>query len=271
MTMQAYWSGQALYGDDFDDAALRQWFADEEKGYYGLTEAEGEPYAYGYHRLNQVHGYRLLRNRQFDRCLAIGCARGDEIAPLANQIGRMICLEPAEEWWSNAINGVPATYMKPSYAGRIPLADASVDLIICLGVLHHIPNVSLVIEELARVSRAGGMAIIREPIHAMGDWRKPRRGLTRNERGIPLRWLTDRIQAAGFAVTAQHACMFPALARIGRSIGIRQPYNSRMLVAADALASRLTQWNDHYLRDSFFKKLAPSSAFLVLERRKDRR
>ena len=266
MSDQPHLSGQTLYGDDLAEEALRRWFEDEEEGYYGLAAGDGAEYSYGYHRLNHVHAFRHLADRRFGRCLAIGCARGDELAPVSAQIDEIVCLEPAEKWWSDRLHGRPATYLKPSHSGGIPLADASVDLILCLGVLHHIPNVSYVLRELARVAAPGAIALIREPVHSMGDWRKPRPGLTRHERGIPSHWFVARLREAGFRIVRQAPCVFPALARIGQRAGVGQPYNSRLLVALDSLVSRLTAWNDHYHRDTFLKKLAPSSIYFLVER-----
>jgi SAM-dependent methyltransferase len=67
-------------------------------------------------------------------------------------------------------------------ANSIPLE--SLDLAMSLGVLHHIPNVTKVLSEMIRVLKVGGVLLIREPIHSMGDWNSPRFGLTKNERGI---------------------------------------------------------------------------------------
>jgi ubiquinone/menaquinone biosynthesis C-methylase UbiE len=81
------------------------------------------------------------------------------------------------------LNGVPLTYVKPVASGTLPFPDGTFDLITFSGVLHHIPNVSYVVGELARVVTPDGYLLLREPIHSMGDWRGPRRGLTKKNAG----------------------------------------------------------------------------------------
>ena len=99
-----YFLGERVYGDDFSLAQIKEWYEQEETGYYDLTEARGV-YSYGYHALNRLHGLTYLKGRVFDCCLAIGCARGDDVTPLARQVRKFIAIEPAEQWWSDRIGG----------------------------------------------------------------------------------------------------------------------------------------------------------------------
>ncbi len=260
-----YFLGERVYGDDFSLAQIKEWYAQEETGYYDLTKARGV-YSYGYHALNRLHGLTYLRGRVFDCCLAIGCARGDDVTPLARQVRKFIAIEPAEQWWSDRIGGAPASFMKPAISGDISLPDNAADLATCLGVLHHIPNAGHVLREIARVLKPGGIFLLREPILTMGDWRKPRRGLTRNERGFPLAWLDEKLAAAGFRVVRRRLCMFPGTKRLGKVLRLGPVYNNRLLTALDWLASSMLAWNLHYHRDTIVKKVAPGSVFYVLER-----
>jgi ubiquinone/menaquinone biosynthesis C-methylase UbiE len=53
-------------------------------------------------------------------------------------------------------------------AGRLPLADRSVDLVVTRGVLHHLPDVSGALAEWRRVLRpAGAVVLVSEPTPAM--------------------------------------------------------------------------------------------------------
>lgn len=260
-----YFFGERVYGDDFSLSQIKEWYAQEENGYYDLTQSYGT-YAYSYHALNRLHGFTWLGERAFDCCMALGCARGDDVAPLAPQVRKFIAIEPAEQWWSDTIGGTPASFIKPAISGDIALPRDAVDLATCLGVLHHIPNASHVLHEIARVLQPGGLFLMREPILTMGDWRQPRRGLTRNERGFPLAWLDDAISRAGFRVVRRRLCMFPGTKRLARVLRLRAPYNIRTLTALDWLASSMFAWNLHYHRDSFVKKVAAGSVFYVLER-----
>ena len=260
-----YFLGERVYGDDFSLAQIKEWYEQEESGYYDLTKTRGV-YTYGYHALNRLHGFACLRGRTFDCCLALGCARGDDITPLAPQVRKFIAIEPAEQWWSDNIGGTPASFRKPAISGDIPLPDNAADLATCFGVLHHIPNASHVLREIARVMRPGGISLIREPILTMGDWRRPRRGLTRNERGFPLAWLDETIASTGFQVVRRRLCMFPGTKRLARVLPLGPPYNSRLLTMLDWVVSATLSWNLHYHRDTVFKKVAPGSVFYVLEK-----
>ena len=259
-----YLSGAALYGDDFDEAAIQHWYGEEEHGYYELVKTYGG-YVYGYHALNQYHAYRFLQGR-YECCVAMGCARGDDVAPLANRVDRFVAIEPVEQWWSPEIGGRPARYVKPSVFGDIPMAARSADLVVCLGVLHHIPNASHVFSEMARVLRPGGKMVVREPVCTMGDWRRPRRGLTRNERGFPPGWFETRSGAHGLRIERASHCCFPLTTRLAAILGVRAAYNDRRLVRLDALMSGLTRWNLHYHRDSIPKKIAPIDMAFLFEK-----
>lgn len=265
-------SGRSLYGDNFSSEQIREWYDSEVTGYFDLlsnhykvTDADNQ-YSYEYDALNQFHAIGRLRNRQFDTCLALGCAAGDDIAPLAPVVRRFIAVEPAEKWWRDDIGGKPAIYMSPSPIGDIKLDSATVDLATSFGVLHHIPNVSHVVGEIARVLKPGGLFVLREPISSMGDWRKARAGLTANERGLPIEWFESLARTTGFKILARHACMFGPLSAIIRKLGISSPFASMPIVKLDWLISEVFRWNARYWRDTFAKKLAPSSAFWILQR-----
>lgn len=58
--------------------------------------------------------------------------------------------------------------------------------------------------------------------------------------------------------------MFRPLSRIAAVIGIG--YNNAAFVGLDALASQVLRWNNHYHRDTIWKKIAPGSVFYMLEK-----
>lgn len=265
-------AGRNLYGDNFSPEQIREWYDSEVTGYFDLVSNhfkstdEDSNYAYVYAALNRFHAIGKLLNRQFDTCLAMGCAAGDDIAPLAPAVGRFIAIEPAEKWWRSEIGGKPATYMKPSAIGDIDLESATVDLATSFGVLHHIPNVSHVVGEIARVLKPKGLFVLREPISSMGDWRKGRAGLTAHERGLPIAWFESLARATGFRILARRTCMFGPVSTIAKKLGVASPFARMPIVKLDWLISEASRWNASYWRDKFVKKLAPSSAFWILER-----
>jgi SAM-dependent methyltransferase len=146
--------------------------------------------------------------------------------------------------------------------GRLPLPDRTFDLITCFGVLHHIPNVSFVTAELARTLKPGGYIALREPIISLGDWRRPRPGLTKRERGIPLHLLHKFLEDSGLVVCRWSLCGFTVLPRVFKLI---RPdfYNSGLIAYVDALVSRTFSWNANYHPQSIFDRIRPTSAFFV--------
>ncbi|WP_174298394.1 class I SAM-dependent methyltransferase [Sphingomonas bacterium] len=262
--VKPYVAGQRLYDDDFDAQAIEQWYRDEEEAYYDLAHEIPE---YEYRAFNDIHAFDELRERHFDACLAFGCADGADVEALAGSVDRFIALEPAEKWWKDSIGGKPAHYIKPAMNGDVPLAEASVDLAVCLGVVHHIPNVSHVVGELHRVLKPGGTLVLREPIFSMGDWRQRRQGLTSRERGIPPQILTGMIDKAGFDIVSAKPCMVPLTPRLARLFGIRFAYNSRAVVLADRVMSKLTSWNMRYHRRTVLQKIAPTSMYVIARKR----
>lgn len=176
--MDEHFSGERLYGDDFTEAQIAEWFEDEREGYFSLEPRAS--YSYGYHARNWRHGFRHLPERTFSDVLGIGSAYGDELKPILQHCKNVTILEPSDGFQNDRFN-----YVKPSPSGDLPFPCQSFDLITCFGVLHHIPNVGHVIEEMTRVLRVGGYILVSEPTHSMGDWNRPRKGLTKRERGIP--------------------------------------------------------------------------------------
>jgi len=264
--LSPYFAGKRLYGDDFTIAQIREWFADEAEGYANLGAREKPEYSYAYHRLNQFHAFNLLRGRQFDHALGIGSAYGDEFQPIATNIRRITILDPSDAFAGvTEVFGTPCAHEKPDVSGDIAFDSSSFDLIVSLGALHHIPNVSHVVSECYRCLRKNGLMLLREPILSMGDWRKPRTGLTKRERGIPAEILDEIVRRAGFTVRRRSLCNFPLIPRLAEKLGL-SAYNNTVLTSMDALLSRAFSWNVKYHRTRPYEKLAPSSVFYVLEK-----
>lgn len=263
--MEAYFSGKKLYGNDFSQAQIEAWFADEAEGYFNLTQSGDGEYGYGYHELNRRHGYSGLPKRRFGHVLGIGSAYGDELKPILAHSDRISILEPSEGFKSTALHGVPLSYVKPVASGDMPFDSDSLDLITCLGVLHHIPNVSKVVDEFYRVLKPGGYALVREPIISMGDWRKPRTGLTKRERGIPLPVLRDFVRETGFKVVRERKCMFSLTSRLKHVVS-GSVFDNTAVVALDALLSALPIWPKVYHARNVLQKLRPTSVYYVLQK-----
>lgn len=259
-----YFQGQKLIGDDYGDAEIRKWFADEEEGYADLGAGNRETYEYGFHAFNWHHCFsKLQKNRRFN-ALGLGSAYGDEFRPIINNVSTVTILEPSEKFLNSDIDGTPVSYKKPDPLGAIDFPDATFDLITCFSVLHHVPNVSFVISEMSRVLSPDGTILLREPSVSMGDWRKPRKGLTKRERGIPENLMKLAIKNAGLKAIHRSDCDFPPLTRLARTIGIKRPFNSSLYTHMDHLLSKAFAWNTRYHRTNGFEKLAPASIVWVL-------
>ncbi|MDQ4077639.1 MAG: methyltransferase domain-containing protein, partial [Chloroflexota bacterium] len=211
--------------------------------------------------------FRWLPDRQYASVLGFGSAYGSEFRPIAHRIERLVIVDPSDTFVRSDVFGIPVAYVKPTVEGVLPFRDNAFDLITCLGVLHHIPNVSCVLQELYRCLQPGGYALIREPVISMGDWTRPRPGLTKRERGIPLPLFREMIDQTGYWVMRESACMFPLSRKFWSLTGI-SPYSSRLGTIFDQVLSKLTQWNLRYHATSFWGKLRPSDVFFVLTKRK---
>jgi len=261
----AYLDGTRLYGDDFSAPQIAEWYADEEEGYANLGARDTGNYQYGYHAWNIYHAYRYLRGREFQHALGFGSAYGDELLPIISQIRRLTIVDSSDAFVRDRVHGIPVTYVKPSPDGRLPMADGSFDLITCLGVLHHIPNVSFVVSELARTLRPGGQLVMREPIVSMGDWRRVRPGLTARERGIPLAILQRIVHDSGLLIERQALCDFPLTRRV-LSVFWTHVYNSSVASRVDAVISAAFAWNVNYHPRTAWQRLRPTSTFLILKK-----
>lgn len=261
-------SGESLYGDDFEGEEILSWFEHEKSGYYNLYNDEGQDAEidYPYEFINNFHAFSKLKGKSFETCLVLCCAEGDDVKPLAPQVEKFIAIEPAKEWWRDSIGGKQATYMMPESSGRIPLEDGSVNLVISLGVLHHIPNVSYVLEEIHRKLSVGGYFVAREPISSMGDFRSPRNGCTKYERGIPIKYFQKRLRELGYTDIVISPVMFSPLIQVLKRTSSSSIPRSRTTARIDAILSRAFAFNDVYFRNTVWKKFAPGACFIIAKK-----
>ena len=198
--------------------------------------------------------------------LGFGSAYGEEFKPIINRINSLTIVDSTDVLIQNKIGLIPITYVKPGIHGKLSLPDESYDLITCLGTLHHIPNVTYVMGELYRCLQNDGYLILREPVFSMGDWRKPRRGLTKNERGIPIGILRNIIHDTGFTIIKERICYFPLIPRFFQLFKIKA-YNSTILTAIDYYVSQILKWNLNYHARNKLDKIKPTAVFYVLTKK----
>ena len=260
--------GRRLHGADLDAAGIAAWFADEQNGYADLVGDDGrdDDAAPSTGHAIRFHALPYLGTRHFAYCLALGAADGREYAPFAGRVDRFVAIEPGRKFWCREIAGAPADYRLPSLHGTLDLPGASCDLAASFGVLHHIPNVAQVLGEVARVLKPGAPFLIREPIVSLGDFRRARPGLTRNERGIPHAMLDAMLAEAGFAIRAKRFVNFPGTRELPFRLGLGSAWDNRAIVRVDSALASATAWNARYWRPRLWDKLAPRSAYWIAER-----
>ncbi len=266
--MEEYFNGKKLYGDDFSIEEIEKWYTAENEGYANLGSKDKEKYDYGYHLLNRMYGFGKLKNIKFDKVMGLGSAYGDEFLPIIEQINSITIVEPSDNLISSKIGEIKPEYVKPQVDGSLSFEDGTFDLITCLGTLHHIPNVSFVLSELVRVLKKDGFLLIREPIISMGDWRKPRAGLTKNERGIPVSFFDKQFQKHNLEIISKKYC-FTATSFIIRKFGFlfKKPiYRYKLYLWFDNFLSSIFKNNVKYHATTKMQRIAPASIFYVIKK-----
>jgi SAM-dependent methyltransferase len=263
VNFERFFNGEALVGDEFSPEEIEKWYEDEAEGYAGLV-SDYQDYDYEYHALNIMHGFSKLPKGRLETAIGLGSAYGEEFFPILNRVDNLILVDPSEKSRPEVISGIPVKYIKPSILGDLDIASDSVDLATSFGSLHHIANVSHVIAEYSRILKPGGHFLIREPIVNMGDWRGPRGGLTKRERGIPSPIMRKAIENAGMEIVEESPCFFPPWHKLvylfQKNKGLCSiPWQVRI----DYWLSQIFKFNIHYNRNTMTKKIAPTSFMWV--------
>ena len=264
--LRPFYSGRELYGENLTDDQVNQWLADESTAYGNLgfdDSLHGE--AYPYHEANRFDFWNDLFPRMTGcRTLGFGSAHGAEFIPLLKYVGTLTIVEVDGRFHKSNSLGDHATYRFPNEKdGLIPEQDNSFDLVTCLGVLHHIPRVSVAIKDLSRVLAPGGILVLREPTNSMGDWRIARPGLTAHERGIPLKLLESMLKSTGFHIQSMKPVDVGVVKELARHIIHKLPSQHPSLTRLDRRLGQLPIWDTTYRRSSLFAKLGPTSASII--------
>lgn len=94
--------------------------------------------------------------------LDVGCGSGRWSRYLSHRVGFVESIDPSEAVLSASELNRDRSNVRVTRASidAIPFADASFDLAICLGVIHHLPDPALALGQLVRKVRAGGHVLI---------------------------------------------------------------------------------------------------------------
>jgi len=101
------------------------------------------------------------------------CGRGEVPALLGRRIGRYIGIDIAESMLRAALtaHAGPNSIFLQADATRTPLAAESVDTVVMLGGIHHVPARAQLFSEIARILKPGGRLLYREPVNDFVLWR----------------------------------------------------------------------------------------------------
>ena len=260
--MEPYLEGKTLWADDFSSHQIRAWFADEAEASVDLREdrLRGE---YPWIAQQDYHCFSRIPHRRWSHILGFGSAFGQELRPLDAE--RCTIVESSRRYSAAPELQFPVDYLDALPSGDIGMPSAAADLIVCFGVLHHVPNVSHVLSEFGRVCKRHGYAVIVEPCISMGDWTRPRRGLTPRERGIPRGWMVNQLPRSGFSVRRVAYCDSPAMHLLWKGTR-RPPHRVKAAVVLDAAMCRALAWHAPYHATTKLQKIRPRACAYVAQR-----
>lgn len=106
---------------------------------------------------------RLLKGRHFGVAVDIGGGYGRLCPLLRRYADKVILAEPSQQQLDLAkdfLKGRDGIERKLAQADSLPFADDSVDLITMIRVMHHLPDPTAELAEIARVLKPDGIAVI---------------------------------------------------------------------------------------------------------------
>ena len=260
-----YLTGEKLYGDDFTEEEILQWYEQEKEGYADIYGETWENREYEYRNITNKYAYKYLKDiKRFDNVLGFGASWGYELYDIIDKVNNLVIIDPSLKTRSSKIGDVIPLVVIPSHTGIIPFEDNKFDLITCFGTLHHIPNVTFLMKELHRVLKPGGIICIREPIKSMGDWNYRRKGATACERGIPINIFDKIIANLGYSII-NRSCCYTCRGFFQRTFGYKFSI-SKSYHQLDKYLSTMLERNIYYHPTSFWEKLCPSIVFYVLKK-----
>lgn len=94
--------------------------------------------------------------------LDVGCGSGRWSRYLSQRVGQIEAIDPSEAIFHAAAANSDLSNVGWSQAGvdNIPFSDGTFDLVICLGVLHHIPDTAQALEKVVKKIKPGGHLLL---------------------------------------------------------------------------------------------------------------
>ncbi len=96
------------------------------------------------------------------RVLDIGCGSGRWSSLLAKKVASIEAVDPgpAAAVAANKLSGFENVRVTQTGFGCLPFSSGSFDFVLCLGVVHHIPQPAIAIREIADMLRSGGRMLL---------------------------------------------------------------------------------------------------------------
>lgn len=270
----AFLSGNSLVGDEFTKDEISRWYKEEEEAYCNLDSNTTDK-NYLYENINNFYGLKkvlsTLKHKKNLNILCFGAAYGGEVRAIKKMLDKdssvtynITVIDSSNIMLESIKQELDVLTVKANMNGYIELDENSFDLITSFGVLHHIPNVSYILSEFAKVLKPNGFIFLREPISSMGNWSEKRIGTTINERGVSSFYLIDALNNLNCKVVFKKYCFFSPILKVFNRFKLG--LDSYVVIYIDYLLSKLFSWNIHYFRNTVFKKLAPGSVFILSQK-----
>ena len=263
-----------LLGNNYNEDAIRQWYEDEERFHDRFADGlPGKSWVI-YRVFDEGYAFKeFFHPRRESRVLDFGCAEGCDIELLRlRHEFRLFGIDASDTQLRRFQKKYPGSEVKKAtVSGRIDYDSDFFEYIIELSTLHHIPNVSFVLSELARVLKPGGTMILREPISYMRPvgQEPPKQGISPHERGIPVRFMLLEFNRLGLEpISVRHSFATPTMLAVAKLPALEKvPW---LIFRADKILSLALKSNTHYYRRTLLDKIAPGAAYYVVRKQQAR-
>jgi SAM-dependent methyltransferase len=124
----------------------------------------GAPVGYTGREIGLLLRLNLLRDMHIGKAvLSIGCGLAAELLPLRKRGHETIGLDPEQSFLSKGKNAGNADYFIQAIGEQTPLRAGIFDLVLLFEVLEHVMNPDLVLNEIDRLLKPGGIFFITVP------------------------------------------------------------------------------------------------------------
>ena len=134
---------------------------------YGVWAATYDDPDNGLFALDEPAVNAILDTLPVGDALDAACGTGRFSVVLSERGHRVVGIDSSPEMLEVARSKLPSGDFRPGELDDLPLADASVDVVVCALALTHVPDLAAVMAELARVTRPGGHVVISDAHHEL--------------------------------------------------------------------------------------------------------